>query len=550
MESPLSDHSKSKSPESMQERVLSQFQGDFVERLNVEQMFILIDGVLPFEACLYYQVLPLFLEGSRLNLGMVTPDDSSAIDYVRRIITYHNFSLTTRSISSTALQTVLSAYLNYSGSRQSSSTPASPGRHNRKSRARAEQSVDPNFQQTLVVDSPDELNGAGFSSSDASTSLPQEAPHEPSKRPSPVSGAASTRKAPHPTPAGHGHTDELAQPPLELASSSVKNSVADAVTGSITNAVADTATAASPVSQAAQPATAESLNRAESVAAKAGSTSEAVKAASPSSAAAQSASTDANSAPPPAAAPANYDSIVADPPVSSALRALSPKLGRAAKSPHPPLIKPLSEIEIQVNHISEPVQVLSKLSPKDLLQELLGRVLLSGIGRLYFERQADFGRILWSQNGVLQSVLDHIELDLFQGVLNEIKRMAEMSMIPITQPKLFEVERIYQQNRLLLRFQFMPGGHGEEATLQVLRGAALKFYQQQQLSKLERDALGIARQLQTKLNELRDRARSESGLTGARLEVLPALSQLLQSIEHQLGDLKDDDEDEEISEKL
>uniref|UniRef100_A0ACD5GZI3 Uncharacterized protein n=1 Tax=Desertifilum tharense IPPAS B-1220 TaxID=1781255 RepID=A0ACD5GZI3_9CYAN len=43
--------------------------------LDREQMFHLIDGVLPFEACLYHQVLPLSLEGSVLNLGMVDRED-------------------------------------------------------------------------------------------------------------------------------------------------------------------------------------------------------------------------------------------------------------------------------------------------------------------------------------------------------------------------------------------------------------------------------------------------------------------------------------------
>ena len=68
------------------QRVLAQFQGDWAKRLNVEQMFTLINGVLPLEACLYYQVLPLFLEGNRLHLGMVTPNDTSALEYVRRIV--------------------------------------------------------------------------------------------------------------------------------------------------------------------------------------------------------------------------------------------------------------------------------------------------------------------------------------------------------------------------------------------------------------------------------------------------------------------------------
>ncbi|MGK7889842.1 MAG: hypothetical protein AB4042_10940, partial [Leptolyngbyaceae cyanobacterium] len=95
-----------------------------VGQLNIEQMFILIDGVLPIEACLYYQVLPLFLDGSRLHLGMVSPQDHTASDYVRRIVSYLHYTLVTRRISSQALQAALSAYLKYSDNSSASSSQA------------------------------------------------------------------------------------------------------------------------------------------------------------------------------------------------------------------------------------------------------------------------------------------------------------------------------------------------------------------------------------------------------------------------------------------
>jgi type II secretory ATPase GspE/PulE/Tfp pilus assembly ATPase PilB-like protein len=209
------------------------------------------------------------------------------------------------------------------------------------------------------------------------------------------------------------------------------------------------------------------------------------------------------------------------------------------------LLNPIPEIEIQTNYLADPVEVLTALPPKELLQELLGRVLYAGIGRLYFERQPHYGRVLWSQNGVLQSVLERLEPEIFQGVLNELKKLTHLPTNPTQKTKQVEVERLYQQNRLLLRFKLMPTEHGEEATLQVLRGAALKFHQQQQLANLERDALTIAKQLQTKVNEIRDRARLESGLGGAKLDALPALNQLLRSIEQQLGTLADEEVTEE-----
>ncbi len=62
-----------------------------------------------------------------------------------------------------------------------------------------------------------------------------------------------------------------------------------------------------------------------------------------------------------------------------------------------------------------PTQMLTTLPPKKLLTELLGRVLTMGIGRLYLERQPYEGRIFWSENGTVQSVLETVPLSVYQG---------------------------------------------------------------------------------------------------------------------------------------
>jgi type II secretory ATPase GspE/PulE/Tfp pilus assembly ATPase PilB-like protein len=439
MASPLNDHRGSQPFNSVQQSILSQFQGDLAERLNIEQMFILIDGVLPFEACLYYQVLPLFLDGNRLNLGMVSPDDTSATDYVRRIISYHNYSLVTKQISSEALQATLSAYLNYSASNQGSRN--SDHYACQSARARVEQTINQNTQQTLVIDSPDMLTGINFVSADAETTS------------SPLPDS--------PAPTASPQTD------VDLPSDA-KSSPGDAIAPA---AVVDSWTAReSPLDVI--------LNR------------------------------------------------------------------QPFTKMRSPLLNPPPSIDIQVNHLSDPIEVLTTLAPKQLLRELLGRVLFRGIGRLYFERHDQFGRVLWSQNGILQSVIDKLESPIFQGVIDELKLMAHLPLIPLQKPKQVEIERLYRRNRLLLRFRFMPGDGGEEATIQVLRGAALKFYQQQQLASLERDALTIAKQLQVKVNEIRDRRSSEQGLASIELKALPILTQLLHNIEEQLGALQVDDDQE------
>jgi type II secretory ATPase GspE/PulE/Tfp pilus assembly ATPase PilB-like protein len=188
----------------------------------------------------------------------------------------------------------------------------------------------------------------------------------------------------------------------------------------------------------------------------------------------------------------------------------------------------------QVPELLSPIQVLTTLPPKKLLEELLGRILAGGIGRLYLERQAYEGRILWSDNGVLQSVLDKLPLSVFQGVLNELKRFASLPVTTVAEPKQVEKEYVYQKNRLLLRLRVMPGIYGEEATLQVLRGAALKFYQQQQLARLGRDALGISQQLSLKLHELQERLLLNPSLDSQQLEALVTLNQLVKNLDQQI----------------
>lgn len=425
MSSTLGDRTDPSSLDTLYDRVLTHFKDELNGRLSIEQMFILIDGVLPFEACLYYQVLPLYLEGSRLHLGMVNTQEATAIDYVRRIVSYHNYSLVPRSITSEALQAALSGYLNYAGGQAAlQQRPLISGSRNSRhsGRARAEQHIDPTTQKTLVVDSPEDLNDARYS-------------------------ASATPQVPTPPP-------EIPFIP--------------------------------------------------------------------------------NEATPQQAFQFSEDS----PPLVAKLRSrLEQSDAPAQQSVIPPLLSSIPRLELKATRLSSPIESLAALPPNELLQEMLARVLHGGIGRLYFERQPQGGRILWSQNGVLQSVLENLKPDVFQGIINELKLIVGLPLLPTQKPRQIEIERVYRQTRLLLRLKLIPSEQGEEATLQVLRGAALRFYQQQQLNKLERDALQIAKQLQTKINEIRDRATSEPGLVGARLEALPALTELLKHIESQINSL-------------
>ncbi|MEG4217621.1 hypothetical protein QUA27_19300 [Microcoleus sp. Pol14C6] len=336
---------------------------DSAATMDSDRIFHLIDTVVPFEACLYYQVLPLSLEGNLFKLGVVDAQDDSALDYVQRILAYMNCSVTTEPIASETQRSMLSAYL---------------------------------------------LHGNQL--------------REPSQT---ETAAAPTPKNPAPATSGPNAATLLSVPEPSI-----------------------------PAPERFKPAGAEV----------------------------------------------------------------------------PPTPTQLSVLNVEALHLSSQVEVLATLPAPQLLQELLGRVLREGIGRLFFERHQSQGRILWSQDGVLKSMLEGIDIVLFQEVIDELKRLTDMPVCPVEQPKQVEVERIYQNTHLLLRLRVMTVGGKEEATLQVLRGAALRFYQQQQLSTLSRDALRLAEELQRKVNQIRDRTR----LSPVPLEGLPALEQVVRNVDDQI----------------
>lgn len=363
---------------------------NWAAQMDSEQIFQLIDNLLPFEACLYHEVLPLSIKGSRLHLGMVDPEDSAALEYVRRILGYMRCSLVSEKISTEIHRSMLSAYLNYmhTGKKKASAAPHTPGSH---------------------VPAP---------------------PMPPLSNPSHASSVAV-----------HSRND-LLPPPHPHATNS----------------------------------------------------------------------------------------------------------GPSLSAPHSTSMLPgagVPVLQVSASHPHSPLDELTTLPPKELLQELLGRILEGGIGRLYFERQSQHGRILWSQDGVVQSVMDGLELSLFGGVMNELKLLAHLPLIPLQKPRQVEIERRYNKEDLLLRLRVMPGNDGERATLQVLRGAALKFYKQQQVEDLSRDALRLALQLQRKVDELRDRASKLPDLALGKLDALPALNQLIRQVDEQLAQLKALDEHKE-----
>lgn len=193
-------------------------------------------------------------------------------------------------------------------------------------------------------------------------------------------------------------------------------------------------------------------------------------------------------------------------------------------------LKNISTIEVKARYLSAPVEFLAALPPQVLWQELLGRVLEEGIGRLYFERLANCGRVLWSQNGALKLSFDSLELKIFQGVLLEFKKFAGLPTLPLAKVQQGELERCYQEEKLLIRWRIHPGEYGEEATIQILRGKALELYQRRQIKEWEEQALDLAKKLEQKLQQIREFKQNNPFY----LDDVASLQQIQEQIKRQL----------------
>jgi hypothetical protein len=134
----------------------------------------------------------------------------------------------------------------------------------------------------------------------------------------------------------------------------------------------------------------------------------------------------------------------------------------------------------------------------------------------------------------LQLSLEKITPPVFQGVIDEFKRLVQLPATPLQQARKGELERFYRQERLLIRWQVIPGKYGEEGTLQVLRGKASQLYQQRQMDELGTQALRLAESLERKLKQIQALARTN----GNRLDMLPSLRQVHQKIDRYLETLE------------
>jgi type II secretory ATPase GspE/PulE/Tfp pilus assembly ATPase PilB-like protein len=193
--------------------------------------------------------------------------------------------------------------------------------------------------------------------------------------------------------------------------------------------------------------------------------------------------------------------------------------------------KILPELSVLACYPSASAEFLATLPPGVLWQELLARLLETGIGRLYLKSLPTCGCILWFQNGHPMLSIDSLAPKNFQEVLTKLKNLVNLPLVSVKQTRKGQIECSYQNERLLLRWRISPVQQGEEATLQVLRGKALELYQQRQMDELGEQAWALAKQLKLKLDQILDYRK----INPSPVSHLSALRQTQELINRQLG---------------
>jgi hypothetical protein len=369
--------------------------------IDMTRSFRLINKVLPFEACLYHEILPLSLQGDELYLGMVDLEDTEALTYARRMLGFLKYKLVPQTIGSETHRQILSAYL---GDQAQLSGIAALPEHTTAS------PVSQEAPQTFHLSPQDQLTNW------------------------PLSSAPPAELAP-----------DVAVKPTFLIVDPDNGSIADA----------------------------------------------------------------------PIAVPHS-------PP------AISPVI------PVAPMELPGSALPELILQSPPPGAPWQSLSGEAFMHGLLVRMMASGVGRLFLVRKMGYGQVLWTENGAAKMLLEQVAQDQFRGAIVALKQLTHLPVEPVQAPIEVEIERFYQRQRILLRLRITPKDGSEEATIQLLRGAALKFYQKHQIHNLRRDTQAIAQDLRQKVLELSKRNHQGD----IDRTTLPEIDRTIASLEDQLIQLK------------
>ena len=153
---------------------------------------------------------------------------------------------------------------------------------------------------------------------------------------------------------------------------------------------------------------------------------------------------------------------------------------------------------------------LPRLNPQLSWQNLLEQAFKHRSEQINLTRDRDRGKVIVYQNGSPQSCIEQVPLPIFCSLIDEIKRMARLRQNTI-HPKKVVIERFHQQERILLRIEFVfqepeeansPSDCINFVKIQILRDRSLQTYEQQQMDKTSEQALQLAKQLEKALKKI------------------------------------------------
>jgi hypothetical protein len=177
---------------------------------------------------------------------------------------------------------------------------------------------------------------------------------------------------------------------------------------------------------------------------------------------------------------------------------------------------------------AEEADFLPQLLPQLSWHKLLEQAFKYQTEQINLTKYSDRGSIIANQNNEPQSFIERVPLPIFCSLIDEIKRMARLPQPISTIAQKVVLERFYEQERILLRMEFVLHNEQEKVIIQILRDQTLKVYEQQQLDKISEQALHLAQQLEKTLRKI------QASFDTAQLTNLRELQTVQSRINHQL----------------
>jgi hypothetical protein len=172
---------------------------------------------------------------------------------------------------------------------------------------------------------------------------------------------------------------------------------------------------------------------------------------------------------------------------------------------------------------------LPQLLPELSWQKLLEQAFKHHTEEIILRSNGNFGSVIVNKDRLPQSSLKQLSQKIFDSLAGEIKQIAKLPSQTLSSSKKIVLERFYEQERILIRLEFMPKtSESEQIGIQILRGQALKIYEQQQMDRVSEQALQLAKQLEKTLR------RMQVCFDSAELTNLEQLQGIQSRINHQL----------------